>query len=437
MLYDQSIERALKGRIGDGGVPDDAFAEALKSTEPVLAELRTAHEKRTLPLLLLPGKTDDLAALTATAKKLAEGTDAVFFGTGGSSLGGQTLAQLADYGVAGLAGQRREPRIHFLDNLDPITLGALLQHLPLKTTRFVAISKSGGTAETLMQVMAAMEALKAAKVAKPGEHFIALTEPVGRGRRNGLRDLLAGTGAVILDHDRDIGGRYSVLSNVGLLPALVAGLDGKAIRAGAADTLAPILDKDLPAVVPPATGAALSVAAASDGKTIRVLMAYADRLERMTKWWMQLWAESLGKDGKGATPIAALGPVDQHSQLQLWLDGRQDKLFTILTTGAAGRGPRIDAALAQKAGESPFGGKTVGDLIGAQSRATTETLARNGRPVRTIHIERLDERSLGALLMHFMLETIIAARLLGVDPFDQPAVEEGKILAKRYLAAER
>lgn len=434
MFYDQSIERAMKSKIGEGGVPDDSFTDALKSTEAPLAELRTAHEKRTLPLLRLPEKSDDLASLTATAKKLAEGTDVVFFGIGGSSLGGQTLAQLADYGVAGLAGQRREPRIHFLDNLDPITLGALFQHLPLKTTRFVAISKSGGTAETLMQVMAAMEALKTAKVAKPGEQFVALTEPVSRGRRNGLRDLLAGTGAAIIDHDRDIGGRFAVLSNVGLLPALVAGLNVKAIRAGAAETLAPLLDKKLPADLPFAIGAALSVAAASDGKTIRVLMAYSDRLERFTKWWMQLWAESLGKDGKGATPIAALGPVDQHSQLQLWLDGRRDKLFTVLTTGAAGRGPRIDQALAEKAGESAFGGKTVGDLVGAQGRATADTLVKNGRPVRTIHVERLDERSLGALLMHFMLETILAARLLGVDPFDQPAVEEGKILAKRYLS---
>ncbi len=434
MLYKQTIDRALAGKIGEGGIPDKAFGDMLLRTEEGLAELRTAYEQRTMPLLRLPERKDDLEAIEAVAKKLQEGTDIVFLGTGGSSLGGQTLAQLGDFGVQGLSAMRKEPRVHFLDNLDPITLGAALQHLPLKTTRFVAISKSGGTAETLMQTMAAMAALKAAGVKKLGDHLFGLTEPAGPGRRNGLRDLLSGTGAAMLEHDRAIGGRYSVFSNVGLLPALVLGLDAGAIREGARRTLLPVIEKKLPADVPAAQGAALSVAAAESGKNITVLMAYADRLERFTKWWVQLWAESLGKDGKGTTPIAALGPVDQHSQLQLYLGGPRDKLFTIVTTGATGRGPKIDPQLASKAGESGFGGKSAGDLVAAQGRATIETLAAEQCPVRAIHVDRLDARSLGALMMHFMLETILAAHLLGVDPFDQPGVEDGKRLAKRYLA---
>jgi glucose-6-phosphate isomerase len=180
-------------------------------------------------------------------------------------------------------------------------------------------------------------------------------------------------------------------------------------------------------------GASLAVAHSAN-KPIAVMMAYADRLERFTRWYVQLWAESLGKDGKGTTPLAALGPVDQHSQLQLFIAGPRDKLFTIVTANPGGHGPRIDAELAKLADEPGFAGKTVGDLVAAQGRATAETLARNGCPVRTIALERLDERHLGELLMHFMLETIIAAHLLGVDPFDQPAVEEGKVLAKKYLA---
>ena len=147
------------------------------------------------------------------------------------------------------------------------------------------------------------------------------------------------------------------------------------------------------------------------GKNIAVLMAYADRLERFSRWYVQLWAESLGKDGKGTTPLGALGPVDQHSQLQLFIAGPRDKLFTVITVGAAGQGPRIDAELAKRAGEPDFGGKTIGDLVAAQGRATAETLAKNGCPVRTMHVETLDETSLGALMMHFMLETIIAAHL--------------------------
>jgi glucose-6-phosphate isomerase len=238
----------------------------------------------------------------------------------------------------------------------------------------------------------------------------------------------------MLNHDPNVGGRYSVLTNVGLLPAAVVGLNIEKIRAGATAALAPILNSAAPQEVPAALGAALSVALAQKNrKTISAVMAYADRLERFSRWYVQLWAESLGKDGKGTTPLAALGPVDQHSQLQLFIAGPRDKLFTVITTGGGQRGPRIVEDLAKLAGEPEFAGKTMGELVSAQGRATAETLAKNGCPVRTIHLDRLDEESFGELLMHFMLETIIAAHLFGVDPFDQPAVEEGKVLAKKYL----
>jgi glucose-6-phosphate isomerase len=239
----------------------------------------------------------------------------------------------------------------------------------------------------------------------------------------------------MLDHDPGLGGRFSVLSNVGLLPAALAGLDIAAIRNGAAVALAPVLAGKAAAEVPAALGAALAVALAEgNGKSLSVLMAYADRLQQFTRWYVQLWAESLGKNGKGTTPLAARGPADQHSQLQLFIGGPRDKLFTLVTTAMAGAGPRIDADLAADAGEPGMAGKTMGDLVAAQGRATAETLANNGCPVRTIHVPKLDEAALGELLMHFMLETIIAAHLLGVNAFDQPAVEDGKLLTKTYLA---
>ena len=191
----------------------------------------------------------------------------------------------------------------------------------------------------------------------------------------------------MLDHDPGVGGRFSVLTNVGLLPAAMLGLDIAAMREGAALALAPVLAKKKAAEVPAALGAALAVALAeSKGKSISVLMAYADRLERFTHWYVQLWAESLGKNGKGTTPVAALGPVDQHSQVQLFIGGPRDKLFTVVTVAGAGRGPRIDGELAKLAGEPAFGGKTIGDLVAAEGRATAETLAKNGCPVRTIHL---------------------------------------------------
>jgi glucose-6-phosphate isomerase len=432
----QSIDGARAERVGAHGVEKKAYDEALARASGALDWLKARHDDGKLPLLRLPETRDDLSGIRAAAQRLADGaTDVVFLGTGGSSLGAQTLAQLAGHAVPGVGPLRDGPRLHFMDNLDPDSFALLLARAPLATTRFVAISKSGGTGETLMQTIAALDAMRAAGLAgRIGASFCGISEPP-TGKRNGLRELLKPDGVPMLDHDPNVGGRYSVLTNVGLLPAAVAGLDIAAVRAGAAAALAPVLAGRPPAEVPACVGAALSIALAQTRrKGIAVLMAYADRLERMTRWYVQLWAESLGKDGKGTTPIGALGPVDQHSQLQLYIAGPRDKLFTVVTVGAAGRGPRMDQKLAALAGEPDFAGKTMGDLVAAQGRATAETLVKNGCPVRTIHLERLDEASLGELLMHFMLETIVAAHLLGVDPFDQPAVEEGKVLAKKYLA---
>ncbi|MEP7030100.1 MAG: glucose-6-phosphate isomerase [Pseudolabrys sp.] len=433
----QSIDSALEKNIGAHGIGADVLSAALKRAEGALEDLRARHADGGLPLLRLAGKHDDLRPIIDEARRLANGaTDIVLLGTGGSSLGGQTLAQLAWHGVPGIGSLRPAPRLHFMDNIDPDSYSALLAKLPHNTTRYVSISKSGGTAETLMQTIAALSALKAQGAGtRLPDIFLGLTEPAKSGKRNGLRELLGALHIPCLDHDTGVGGRFSALTNVGLLPAAMLGLDIVAVRSGAGVALAPVLAKKKAADVPAALGAALSVALAeSNGKSISVVMAYADRLERFTRWYVQLWAESLGKNGKGTTPVAALGPVDQHSQVQLYLGGPRDKLFTVIDLAGAGSGPRIDTEMAKLAGEAVLGGKTIGDLVAAEARATAETLAKNGCPVRTLHIAKLDEASLGELMMHFMLETIIAAHLLGVDAFDQPAVEEGKVLAKKYLS---
>ncbi|HKS63109.1 MAG TPA: glucose-6-phosphate isomerase, partial [Xanthobacteraceae bacterium] len=392
MPFKQTIENARAETIGAHGIGRAALDNALKRAEAALDAVRKAHETSSLPLLRLPAKTSDLDEIRTAAARLRKGaTDVVVLGTGGSSLGGQTLAQLAGVGVRGIEAFRDGPRLHFMDNLDPASYGGLLAGLPLATTRFIAISKSGGTGETLMQTAAARSAVKAAGLEpRIGELFFGISEAVKAGKRNGLRDLL-GPSVEILEHDPGIGGRYSGLSNVGLLPAAILGLDIGAIRAGAGQALAPVLAKRPAAEVPAALGAALNIAAAGAGKNIAVVMAYADRLERFSRWYVQLWAESLGKDGKGTTPLGALGPVDQHSQLQLFIAGPRDKLFTVITTATRGQGPRIDSELAKRAGEADFGGRTMGDLVAVQGRATAETLAKNGCPVRTMHIETLDE----------------------------------------------
>ena len=390
----QSIENARQEHVGPHGIGADALKSVLARAESALDWLRARHADGRLPLLRLPETHSDLETIRDTARQLADrATDIVILGTGGSSLGGQTLAQLAGFAVPGVGALRAPPQLHFIDNLDPDSFQTLLARLPHATTRFIAISKSGGTAETLMQTIAALSAIQSQGLqTRIPDIFLGITEPAKAGKTNGLRDL----------------------------------------REGASLALAPVLARKPAAHVPAAVGAALSVAL-SESKSISVLMAYCDRLQRFTHWYVQLWAESLGKGGKGTTPVAALGPVDQHSQLQLFIGGPRDKLFTVVTVDGAGHGPRIDGELARLAGEPGLAGKTIGDLVAAEGRATAETLAKNGCPVRTIHISKLDEESLGELMMHFMLETIIAAHLLGIDAFDQPAVEEGKVLAKKYL----
>jgi glucose-6-phosphate isomerase len=427
--YTQDTARAL------AGIPKASFEAKLAKLEPVLASLRDAHARRSLALLRLPERTDDFPATEALAAKLKDSADVVFLGTGGSSLGGQTLSQLGGYNVPGVGTLRRTPRLHFLDNLDPLSLEEFLAELPLRTARFVAISKSGGTGETLVQTIAVISALKKAGLEESiGKHLYGISEPLRAGGKNGLRALLENFGCEVLDHDNEVGGRFTAFTNVGLLPAILSGVDARALRAGAAETLAPILSNVKAADVAPAAGAALSIAAGEAGFPISAVLAYGDRFDRLSRWWMQLWGESLGKNGKGTTPLASIGPVDQHSQLQLWLDGPRDKLFTIVSLATKGHGLRLDAELAALAGEPVFGGRTVGALVAAQARATADTLAKHARPLRTIELKELNATSLGALMMHFMLETILAASLLGINPYDQPAVEEGKILAKRYLA---
>jgi glucose-6-phosphate isomerase len=430
----QSIENARQEHVGPHGIGADALKSVLARAESALDWLRARHADGRLPLLRLPETHSDLETIRDTARQLADrATDIVILGTGGSSLGGQTLAQLAGFAVPGVGALRAPPQLHFIDNLDPDSFQTLLARLPHATTRFIAISKSGGTAETLMQTITALSAIQSQGLqTRIPDIFLGITEPAKAGKTNGLRDLLGKYRVPMLDHDTGVGGRYSALTNVGLLPAAVLGLDVAAMREGASLALAPVLAKKPAAQVPAAIGAALSVAL-SESKSISVLMAYCDRLQRFTHWYVQLWAESLGKGGKGTTPVAALGPVDQHSQLQLFIGGPRDKLFTVVTVDGAGHGPRIDGELARLAGEPGLAGKTIGDLVAAEGRATAETLAKNGCPVRTIHISKLDEESLGELMMHFMLETIIAAHVLGIDAFDQPAVEEGKVLAKKYL----
>ena len=401
-----------------------SYAAMLARTKPALAQLHQWRDAGTLPLLALPYRRDDIDTITPVADRFRNSfDDVIVLGTGGSSLGGKSLYALADSGWGPPDGA---PRLHFMDNVDPHTFDALFAAVDWARTGLLTISKSGGTAETLTQTTICLTRMAQALGADAlRNHVVAITENAD----NPLRALAARHAIPILDHDPLVGGRYAALSIVGLLPSMIAGLDPTAMRDGAAAVLDATLAADDPADSAPAVGAAISVGLAQEcGIAATVVMPYLDRLAWFASWHRQLWAESLGKNGVGTTPVNALGTVDQHSQVQLYLDGPADKMFTIIYGPGAGVGDTVSGS-----GIDYLEGRRMGDLLDACQRATAETLAARGRPVRIMELSALTERTMGALMMHFMLETIIAAHLLGVDPFDQPAVEEGKHLARRYM----
>jgi glucose-6-phosphate isomerase len=414
-----SLDLALSG----AGAPSQArYSQALAASASALDWLRQQHKGKTLELLGIPSRTDDLRAATKQAAALKGFATVAVLGIGGSSLGGQALTALR---------KAAKPWVEFHDNPDPFSWAKALKRFDLKKTHFVAISKSGGTAETLMQVLTAADALEKAGVKNLKKHFTIITEP----HKSALADFADSIGAVKLDHPLGVGGRYSVLTMVGLLPGLAMGLNMKQLRAGAQAALDQVLGAAAPAEAPAAVGAALHHALSEEGRLAStVLWPYADDLAVFGGWWRQLWAESLGKDGKGSTPVSTLGPVDQHSQLQMFRDGPNTALFTLVSIDTKGKGPAAPKARANALGLKYLAGKKLGDLVDAEARATAQTLFKNGRPVRQIHLAKVDEFHMGALMMHFMLETIIMGRLMGVDPFDQPGVEEAKVLARQYLA---
>lgn len=427
--YACDISQTLETEIGTGGLTASAFAAALAQAEGAVDRLMQKHAAGDLMLTRLLSERDDLDALKVFSVSLTKDTtDLVILGIGGSSLGAQALAQLTGWGLPGYKPAAGRPTIHLPENLDPRTFERLLATCDLRTTRFLVVSKSGGTAEPLTQMLAAMTAIeKAGGGQHLKQHFFVLTSP---GKSNPLRQVAESHGLPILDH-ANIGGRFSVLSNTGLLPAELLGINGERLRQGAANTLdATLTDKKSPVVLCAATTVGLLE---ERGVSLSALTSYDDRLQRFGLWFRQLWGESLGKDGKGLTPLAGVGPVDQHSQLQLYLAGPNDKLHTIITRDVKGEGP-VPAPDLATGPLKAYAGTTMGDLLDAEQRATLATLARNGRPVRHLNVTTLNEESMGALLMHFMLETILVADMLGVDPFDQPAVEEGKLLARTYLA---
>lgn len=355
-------------------------------------------------------------------------------GIGGSALGTTALATaLLPFYYNELSPKERggHPRLYVLDNVDPDETAALLDRLDLHRTLVNVISKSGSTGESMAGYLVARERLVAAVgAAALNNHLVFTTDPAG----GVLRKIGEALGVSLFDVPPGVGGRFSVLSAVGLLPAALVGVDIEGLLAGARDMaewVATAEGWDNPACKFAGVQFLQDTAL---GRCVSVMMPYSARLRDMADWYRQLWAESLGKetDRQGRTvnvgplPVKALGVTDQHSQLQLYAEGPDDKLITFLGVGEFDQAVTIPAPGPEAEALAYLGGHTLAELLWAEQKGTAWALAKRGRPSLTITLPRVDAFSVGALLYMLEMATAIAGELYDVDAFDQPGVELSK-----------
>ncbi|HLL98724.1 MAG TPA: glucose-6-phosphate isomerase [Rubrobacteraceae bacterium] len=413
----------------EGGLRGDELDEARPRLREAVEELLGSP-----PGFMRLPKTGEYAEASVRVADEIRGsgaTDFIHVGIGGSALGPMALQKALNHPFynALSAETRRGPRIHFAENTDPNTLAAILDVADPTSTWVNLVTKSGSTAETMANFLAIRDWLVDAlgNFGYQGR-TVATTDP----EEGFLKEIADREDLTVLPIPKDVGGRFSVLTPVGLLPAAVANLDVEALLAGAARCVDEVNEQrdEHPAVV----GAAMHyLLDTTRGRNVRVMMTYADALERLAAWFVQLWAESLGKDGKGSTPHGAVGTTDQHSQVQLYMQGPQDKVVEIVEVEDHPRDLPIPEAYEDLEGVGYLGGHTMAELLNVECDATRKALTEAGRPNSTIKLGAVNEENLGYLLQALEVQTAIAGSLYGVNAFDQPGVEAGKQITYKRM----
>ena len=402
----------------DPVIKKDLFKSSLKKINFIIDQIKESKD----PLLLSfinqfnnyeKEKINKLASYHQKKFK-----DIVVLGTGGSSKAGRTFVQIA-YRTFGR--NPKFPKITFLENIDFQDFNDLFKKINLKKTGIIVISKSGETNETLVQFLIFLSKyIKTFKKSKINKHFTVITKKGDSALRNLANDFLID----VVDLDSNLSGRFSAFSPVGLLPAAISGLNIKKITEGALFLLKKSLKKEQKI---PSEGAALHYAAQNSKINISVLLTYTERLRNFGFWHEQLIAESLGKNKKGFTPIHSMGATDQHSLLQLFLEGPKDKLITFITLKKQKDQIKINNNLITKVKKLSFLKKeSLNKLLDFEMEKVCKLLNQYKRPYRIITLDKCEEFEIGYLMMNFMLETIILAYLNNLNPFDQPAIDKGK-----------
>lgn len=364
--------------------------------------------------------------------------DIVVCGIGGSSLGSICLKQSLKHLYEDSKNQRTHPRLHVLDNIDPILIKETEDIIDLSKTLFIIITKSGGTPETLSEYFYFRKQCES-KNLEIQKHFIFVTDP-----KNGLlRKISNDEGIKAFDVPENVGGRFSVLTAVGLLPAKLIGIDIEKMIKGAKTMrdkfLSENFEENLPFQI-----AATQYLLGNKGKIMNVLIPYSQKLIRFADWYRQLLAESIGKKlndknevvHTGLTPINALGVTDQHSQSQLYNEGPNDKFFMFIEVEDHGADMDIPNPYPEEESVAYINNISFAKLLKTEKEGTEEALTQNDRPNITIKIPNTSEESLGALFLLFEGATAFLGEFYGINAFDQPGVELSKNLTKELLFKE-
>lgn len=431
-------EYALDHHLGKEGI-------SASDLEACLVQIRQTHQQRVaqskqgqFSFYDLPETQKEAQTIEQRASELRKRFDTlVVLGIGGSALGTRALLN-ALRGIYVheliLAEKQQGARVYVCDTLDPDLFSQLLETLDWEKTVFNVISKSGGTLETLSQFQIVREIVEQKVGSAWPEHFVFTTDP----ESGFLRKIARQWSIATFEIPPGVGGRFSVLTAVGLFPAAFAGIDIQALLQGASQLKRELELEDFsshPAILL----ASLAFLFDQKGKNLFVLMPYSERLFAFAEWFAQLWAESLGKrfslDGQekrvGSTPVVACGPRDQHSQLQLYQEGPRDKFilfFKIQEFSSSLKVPVFDPF--QK---KYFENFPLDILLNAEARGTAFALAEGGVPSATLSIPSLSPHSIGALFFLFEMATIYAGGLYQVNPYDQPGVEQGKKITEKIL----
>jgi glucose-6-phosphate isomerase len=419
--------------LGEKGISPADLDALIPRLREALQELSRKRERGETAWRDLPFNQETVVKkIEKIAQEIRDSFDTfVVFGIGGSALGPIAVQQALNHPHYNELPDevRRGPRMYVVDNIDPEKMQALWDVVDPETTCFNVITKSGSTSETMAQFLIVADLLKERVGEGWQEHIVATTDA----EKGNLIKIARQEGFTTLVVPDGVGGRFSELCPVGLLPAAVCGIDIREMLAGAAYMDAFCSEPD-PAKNPAAVGAALQNIAMQTGHNISVMMPYADSLKYIAAWYAQLWAESLGKKydlaggvvNVGQTPVSALGVTDQHSQVQLYTEGPYDKVVTFLTVDTYRDKSDIPRGYEDIPAVSFLGGHTLNALIKAEQAATEYALTKAGRLNRTIRIPEVNAFTIGQLLYLLEVETAVAGELLRINTYDQPGVEEGK-----------